>query len=328
MEKIFLKDLVSIIVPIYNVEKFLPRCIESICNQTYENIEILLINDGSTDESEQICVDFMARDPRIRYFLKENGGLSDARNYGIERACGKYLAFIDSDDFVESDFILRLYDALVQQNASVAIAGFSKVDENGTILKKEQLENEELVLTGREVCKKLHSEKGQVFVVAWNKLYKKELFTNLKYAKGKLHEDEYLAYQLFYEIERIAIVEEFLYYYVERRESITRTQMTDLRFECLIEYQLLRIDFFNSKNDSELLTLNQQAFLLFVIQFLEQNRSGFVTPEKKAKLRGLYTKIYKELMNQNSKVHFLHRLFYLLGYLNLDLAVFLYRIKV
>ncbi|HEM6089882.1 TPA: glycosyltransferase family 2 protein [Streptococcus suis] len=328
MEKIFLKDLVSIIVPIYNVEKFLPRCIESICNQTYENIEILLINDGSTDESEQICVDFMARDPRIRYFLKENGGLSDARNYGIERACGKYLAFIDSDDFVESDFILRLYDALVQQNASVAIAGFSKVDENGTILKKEQLENEELVLTGREVCKKLHSEKGQVFVVAWNKLYKKELFTNLKYAKGKLHEDEYLAYQLFYEIERIAIVEECLYYYVERRESITRTQMTDLRFECLIEYQLLRIDFFNSKNDSELLTLNQQAFLLFVIQFLEQNRSGFVTPEKKAKLRGLYTKIYKELMNQNSKVHFLHRLFYLLGYLNLDLAVFLYRIKV
>ncbi|HFI0568222.1 TPA: glycosyltransferase family 2 protein [Streptococcus suis] len=323
-----MKDLVSIIVPIYNVEKFLPRCIESICNQTYENIEILLINDGSTDESEQICVDFMARDPRIRYFLKENGGLSDARNYGIERACGKYLAFIDSDDFVESDFILRLYDALVQQNASVAIAGFSKVDENGTILKKEQLENEELVLTGREVCKKLHSEKGQVFVVAWNKLYKKELFTNLKYAKGKLHEDEYLAYQLFYEIERIAIVEEFLYYYVERRESITRTQMTDLRFECLIEYQLLRIDFFNSKNDSELLTLNQQAFLLFVIQFLEQNRSGFVTPEKKAKLRGLYTKIYKELMNQNSKVHFLHRLFYLLGYLNLDLAVFLYRIKV
>ncbi|HFI0339704.1 TPA: glycosyltransferase family 2 protein [Streptococcus suis] len=315
-------------VPIYNVEKFLPRCIESICNQTYENIEILLINDGSTDESEQICVDFMARDPRIRYFLKENGGLSDARNYGIERACGKYLAFIDSDDFVESDFILRLYDALVQQNASVAIAGFSKVDENGTILKKEQLENEELVLTGREVCKKLHSEKGQVFVVAWNKLYKKELFTNLKYAKGKLHEDEYLAYQLFYEIEPIAIVEECLYYYVERRESITRTQMTDLRFECLIEYQLLRIDFFNSKNDSELLTLNQQAFLLFVIQFLEQNRSGFVTPEKKAKLRGLYTKIYKELMNQNSKVHFLHRLFYLLGYLNLDLAVFLYRIKV
>ncbi|HFI0335210.1 TPA: glycosyltransferase family 2 protein, partial [Streptococcus suis] len=274
------------------------------------------------------CVDFMARDPRIRYFLKENGGLSDARNYGIERACGNYLAFIDSDDFVESDFILRLYDALVQQNASVAIAGFSKVDENGTILKKEQLENEELVLTGREVCKKLHSEKGQVFVVAWNKLYKKELFTNLKYAKGKLHEDEYLAYQLFYEIERIAIVEECLYYYVERRESITRTQMTDLRFECLIEYQLLRIDFFNSKNDSELLTLNQQAFLLFVIQFLEQNRSGFVTPEKKAKLRGLYTKIYKELMNQNSKVHFLHRLFYLLGYLNLDLAVFLYRIKV
>ncbi|HFI0136056.1 TPA: glycosyltransferase family 2 protein [Streptococcus suis] len=323
-----MKDLVSIIVPIYNVEKFLPRCIESICNQTYENIEILLINDGSTDESEQICVDFMARDPRIRYFLKENGGLSDARNYGIERACGKYLAFIDSDDFVESDFILRLYDALVQQNASVAIAGFSKVDENGTILKKEQLENEELVLTGREVCKKLHSEKGQVFVVAWNKLYKKELFTNLKYAKGKLHEDEYLAYQLFYEIEPIAIVEECLYYYVERRESITRTQMTDLRFECLIEYQLLRIDFFNSKNDSELLTLNQQAFLLFVIQFLEQNRSGFVTPEKKAKLRGLYTKIYKELMNQNSKVHFLHRLFYLLGYLNLDLAVFLYRIKV
>lgn len=323
-----MKDLVSIIVPIYNVEKFLPRCIESICNQTYENIEILLINDGSTDGSEQICMDFMKRDSRIRYFLKENGGLSDARNYGIARAQGKYLSFIDSDDYVEADFIWRLYSALVQQNASIAITGFAKVDENGTIIKNEQLENEELALTGREACKKLHSEKGQVFVVAWNKLYKKELFSNVQYAKGKIHEDEYIAYQLFYDLDRIAVVNDSLYYYVERQESITRTQMTDLRFECLIEYQLLRIDFFNSKNDSELMTLNQQAFLLFVIQFLEQNRSGFVTPEKKARLRGLYTKIYKELMNQNSKVHFLHRLFYLLGYLNLDLAVLLYRIKV
>ncbi|HFI0449840.1 TPA: glycosyltransferase family 2 protein [Streptococcus suis] len=323
-----MKDLVSIIVPIYNVEKFLPRCIESICNQTYENIEILLINDGSTDGSEQICMDFMKRDSRIRYFLKENGGLSDARNYGITRAQGKYLSFIDSDDYVEADFIWSLYSALVQQNASIAITGFAKVDENGTIIKKEQPENEESALTGRDACKKLHSEKGQVFVVAWNKLYKKELFSNVQYAKGKIHEDEYIAYQLFYDIDRIAVVNDSLYYYVEREESITRTQMTDLRFECLIEYQLLRIDFFNSKNDSELVTLNLQAFLLFVIQFLEQNRSGFVTPEKKARLRGLYTKIYKELLNQNSKVHFLHRLFYLLGYLNLDLAVLFYRIKV
>ncbi|NQN49058.1 glycosyltransferase [Streptococcus suis] len=323
-----MKDLVSVIVPIYNVEKFLSRCIESICNQSYENIEILLINDGSTDSSGQICQKFIDRDPRIKYFEKENGGLSDARNYGIDRAHGKYISFIDSDDFVEPEFIQSLYHVLVQQDASIAITGFDKVDENGNIIPNDFPEIKDFVLSGREVCKRLHSEMGQYFVVAWNKLYKKELFSTVRYAKGKIHEDEYIAYQLFYDLERIAIVNDSLYNYVERQESITRTQMSDLRFDCLIEYQLLRMDYFKKKNDNELLILNQQAFLLFVIKFLEQNRLGFVNPEKKERLRGLYKRIYKELMYQNVNVRFGHRLFFLLGYFNLGLAVLFYRFKV
>ena len=131
----FMEDLVSIIVPVYNVEKYLKKSVESILNQTYDNIEILLVDDGSTDNSGNICDSFIKIDSRIRVFHKENGGLSDARNFGIEHIRGQYVSFIDSDDYISKDYVWKLYHSLKNNNSEVSICSFSLVDETGEKIK-------------------------------------------------------------------------------------------------------------------------------------------------------------------------------------------------
>ena len=118
-------ELISIIVPIYNVEKYLRQCLDSIMNQTYRNFECLLINDGSSDNSEDICREYVSKDSRFRYFEKENGGVSSARNLGIEHSKGEYITFIDSDDWVDSDYLEVLYNSLVDERADIAISTYS-----------------------------------------------------------------------------------------------------------------------------------------------------------------------------------------------------------
>ncbi|EHZ61025.1 glycosyl transferase 2 family protein [Streptococcus pneumoniae GA47210] len=126
-----MEDLISIVVPVYNVEKYLKKSIESILNQTYQNIEILLVDDGSTDSSGKICESFSKVDPRIRVFHKENGGLSDARNFGIEQMKGQYVAFIDSDDYISKDYVWKLYSSIKNNDSEVSICSFLLVDEKG-----------------------------------------------------------------------------------------------------------------------------------------------------------------------------------------------------
>ncbi|MFB4033578.1 glycosyltransferase family 2 protein, partial [Streptococcus pneumoniae] len=115
-------QLISVIVPVYNVEEYLKQCLDSILEQTFSNYEVILVNDGSTDSSGLICQEYAEKDTRIRYFEKENGGLSDARNYGIEQAQGEYLTFVDSDDLLDASHLTILYDALVNNDADISIA--------------------------------------------------------------------------------------------------------------------------------------------------------------------------------------------------------------
>ena len=133
-------QLISVIVPIYNVENYLRQCLDSILEQTFHNLEILLVNDGSTDDSGQICQEYLKKDSRIRYFEKENGGLSDARNYGIERAQGEYLTFIDSDDWVTSTYIEELYIKLQHYNADISITNYFYFQESNATFYKHVFE--------------------------------------------------------------------------------------------------------------------------------------------------------------------------------------------
>ncbi|HEM6102550.1 TPA: glycosyltransferase [Streptococcus suis] len=311
--------LISVIIPIYNVEQYLAKCIESVCRQSYENLEIILVNDGSTDGSETICLEYANNDERIRYCKKENGGLSDARNFGIDCANGDYLSFVDSDDYIEPTFIEYLYKAIEKEKTVVSMTSFDRVDSAGIFLKAEILPTDQSVLSGRDACKKMLEEHGNRFVVVWNKLYKKELFDCHRFENGKLHEDEYFTYRLLYDLEKVAIVHDCLYHYVNRENSITTSNMTEHRFRCLIEFQNERMCFYKNIGDGEVLLECYYSFLRFAIEFSDKYKQWMTVKQKKF-LQKQYRKVFIDMMNSN-QVSLVKKLYYSVGYINLPLIV-------
>jgi glycosyltransferase involved in cell wall biosynthesis len=213
-------DTISIIVPVYKVETYLEKCLESIVSQTYTNLEIILVDDGSPDRSGEICDKWAINDNRIKVLHKKNGGLSDARNKGIEIATGQYLVFVDSDDYIDKDMILSLHALIKERNADICICNYYIVRENGDVV-KESYTMDQTVLTGRQVLtNKLFEDHSWIWIVAWNKMYKKALFSEIRYAIGKLHEDEFIAHEIYNQCNNVACTDEPLYYYVQRTGSI------------------------------------------------------------------------------------------------------------
>lgn len=218
------RDLISIIVPVYNVEPYLDRCINSIVSQTYSNLEIILVEDGATDNSGKICDEWEKKDDRIKVIHKENGGLSDARNVGIENAKGDYIAFVDSDDFVKNNMYEVLLKNLKTYHADVSVCSAFDFLDNDDMencqqddIKLEYYENE-------DVFKKLFSKDIGKAVVAWNKLYVKKVFErDLRFSKGKFHEDVFFAHRMLGAIHSIVYTNQKLYYYYVRQGSISNT---------------------------------------------------------------------------------------------------------
>lgn len=213
--------LISVIVPVYNVARFLPRCLDSLLEQNIENIEILCINDGSTDSSKRILEEYARRFPnKIFHFEKINGGLSDARNFGIERARGKYLSFVDSDDFVSKNMLATLSHLALKHEAEIVICNLQKVDENekpGQVLV--QLPNFPEFFWLKDRLDAF----SDMSYFACNKLFKKSLFSDLEFTKGIHFEDIDLVPRLVLRSKKIAQTQEILYFYRERSDSISRT---------------------------------------------------------------------------------------------------------
>lgn len=246
-----MKPLVSIIVPIYRVEPYLRRCVESLRKQSYENIEIILVDDGSPDACPVICDEYAEMDDRIRVIHRENGGLSAARNTGIEAARGEYLSFVDSDDYVTEDFIESLYELLQESGAMIAQCRFSYV--HGEKLTFEE-NHSWTIYRGESLMEQLYAreEWATYFVVAWNKLYKRELFQEIRYPAGQIHEDEATTYQLFHVGKRLAFLDRALYgYFVENTGSIT-AKFSRKRLDYLTA-QEQRIVFFKKSGYEKLL---------------------------------------------------------------------------
>lgn len=245
------EEYVSVIVPIYNVEKYLKQCIESILNQTYKKLNIILVNDGSTDNSLKICEEYEKKDNRIEIVNKKNGGLSDARNAGIERACGEYIAFIDADDYVEENYIERLYESCKKNNTKISIAGIKNFDEQtNSNLNEYSFENDD-IKCGRDLLVEYYNGKSVQVIVAWNKLYKKELFDNIRFNNGRIHEDEFITYKLLYDLDRISIIKECLYNYRKTPDSIINKKFNKNRLDFLKALEE-RVEFFSEKKDHEL----------------------------------------------------------------------------
>ena len=225
------EEKISIIVPVYNVEAYLEKCVESILKQTYTNLEILLVNDGSTDKSGELCDKLALRDHRIRVIHKENGGLSDARNRGIDEASSNLIGFIDSDDYIDEDMYETLYRQMLASKADLSMCGHYDVYHQ--IPEKQVAEIKTWELMPEEAIKMVMEAKI-LSVTAVNKLYKKALFEQLRFRIGKIAEDAFIMVDLIHQCSKVVATNEKKYYYVHRENSIT-TQKFSLKFLNVIE---------------------------------------------------------------------------------------------
>ena len=247
-------DLISVIIPVYKVEKYLCRCVDSVLEQTYTNMEIILVDDGSPDNCPVMCDEYARQDSRVKVIHQENAGLSGARNAGIDMAQGQWLAFVDSDDYLAADFLERLYQACVDTGSSLSVCRWEYVrgetiPEHGT--------GETRVYTGREMLANLYVPDGAYFVVAWNKLYRKELFEDIRYPLGRIHEDEATTYRIYDKVKKAAYVDRSLYGYFVTPVSITRG-FNPKRMDWVTAVAE-RLDFFEQKGDTELMVPGLQA---------------------------------------------------------------------
>ena len=224
-------QLISVIVPVYNVEEYLKQCLDSILEQTFSNYEVILVNDGSTDSSGLICQEYAENDTRIRYFEKENGGLSDARNYGIEQARGDYLTFVDSDDFLDASHLSILYNALVNNDADISIANYANYQTStATFYLHTFGEYYEKIYTSEELIDDLSFlERNDLsFSTIWGSLYKKRVFSFLRFPKGVIGEDVALIYKMYTQVDKIVYVHKDTYIYRENDSGISKSKIYPL----------------------------------------------------------------------------------------------------
>lgn len=229
-----MSQLITVIIPVYNVERYIRRCIDSICNQTYREIEIILIDDGSTDDSGKMCDEAALSDPRIRVIHKVNGGLSDARNAGLDVMHGKYVTFVDSDDFVARDYIEKLYRAIISGNADVSICAESYVmldaDANIKTLKRPLRDYDGALLMTAEEALSVMLKQDLYDAAAWAKLYCADLFMEVRYPAGYAYEDIGTTYKLFLKSKKVVYVGEHLYFYLQREGSILHSTNNSKRY--------------------------------------------------------------------------------------------------
>lgn len=230
-----MKPLISVIVPIYNIENYVKRCIDSIIHQTYTNLEIILVDDGSTDSSGKICDEYAAQDSRIKVIHKLNGGLSDSRNVGIDDANGEMITFVDGDDFLSNTAIDYMYRAKKKTNAQIVCCLYKLVYEGQAFAFNEKYNKIKMSVYSQEKAIEKMLRQSEFNVSAWAKLYNHELFVGVRYPKGKLYEDLGTTYKLFDKAETIALIRIDGYGYFVRSGSIqqskfTKSKMAELYF--------------------------------------------------------------------------------------------------
>lgn len=215
------QELISVIIPVYNVERYLEKCVDSVLGQTYKVIEVILVDDGSTDRSSQICDEYGNRDRRVIVVHQKNGGLSAARNKGLSLATGDIIYFLDSDDFIVEDALETLYKNMMEYQADISIGNFARVME-GEVPKLSCADKASFCAEGEEKFWNIYRDdlKG-CSVIACGKLYRKTLWNTLRFPEGKCHEDEFVAHYLLDAARRVAYVSRPLYYYLVREDSIT-----------------------------------------------------------------------------------------------------------
>ena len=223
--------LISVIVPIYKVEEYLDRCVESIVNQTYKNLEIILVDDGSPDNCSHICDEWAKKDSRIKVIHKKNGGLSDARNAGMEIAAGAYISFIDSDDYISLGFFETLISVMGAEASDIVECSVAKFYENKRI--REYSDDMSIVSFDTENALSGLIWESPFHQHVWNKLYKADVAKDIPFAVGKLNEDEFWTYQVFGKAKKITKINKTMYFYLQRSNSIMGENYSIRRLDAL-----------------------------------------------------------------------------------------------
>lgn len=271
---------VSVVVPVYNTEKYLQRCIQSILGQTYERLELILIDDGSTDSSGTLCDAAAQKDSRVKVLHKENEGAGEARNYGINMAEGDYICFVDSDDYIAHRYIEIMLKTAERYDCGLVQCNFLfGGEQNYSFFKEENDEEKPLILNNREA---FETRKTKIIICA--KLYKIELFQNIRYPKLSIHDDEFVTYKLIYNSSRVALLNQALYYYYNTNDSIMRTRKEYYPENFIAAYDE-RIQYFRDRGEKQLELISYK--------------------EKCVRLAQIYGKCIRDKNNKNDKKHLL-----------------------
>ena len=286
--------LISVIVPVFKVEKYLPRCLDSILSQTFTDFELLLVDDGSPDSCPEICDEYARRDRRISVIHKENGGLSSARNAALDRATGKYVSFVDSDDYITADALQTLYSALTETDSDIAVGNMMSVDESGYISEfyipadgRTLLEGDEILSTLNQPC-------------ACNRLYKSEIFRSLRFPEGRLYEDVFIYHRILAQTKRMVLTGKTDYYYLIRSDSIMHSEY-DIRFTDIVFAVKERYEWLDSIGQKEL--ANEARMFVYSRVAAAYANLDAAIPENRKKLheiRDIYISCYRVLMNDRS----------------------------
>ena len=269
--------MISVIVPVYKVEKYIHRCIDSILAQTFTDFELILVDDGSPDNCGAICDEYAAKDARIHVIHQENGGLSAARNAGIDWAFAnsdsQWLTFIDSDDWVHLQYLQRLLVAAEDHGVDLSVCGYAETQGEEPII-----EDQDLVVAVWNP-EDFYVQHNVNAIVAWGKLYRKECFAGIRYPVGRLHEDEFTTHKLLFACDKIAVIPEPLYAYYQNPEGITKSQWTEKRLDA-VDAKIAQGKFFKGNNYIQAYTRNlvSQVWLLRrYIESLQKTSAGLKT---------------------------------------------------
>ena len=290
------EKLVSVIIPIYNVEKFLKKCVESILNQTYKNLDIILVDVGSTDLSGKMCDAWGQCDERVTVIHKPNGGLSDARNAGLNVARGMYYAFVDSDDYISSDMIEIMVDSAIRNSCEIAVCNMIRFSESGDSFRFYHPVAEEHVLLGERRFQTLSQPS------VCNKLFKAELFDNIRFPKGKYYEDTFVYHELLYRAKNVVLTGSDSYWYLSRDDSIVGRPQYTVRYFDFIEAVWERAKFLL---EHDVQPYGNEACLSLYAAFSNAEKNIGKTVENKEnfkKARMQYEFAYRTLIRQGKDV--------------------------
>ncbi len=307
------KEKISVLVPVYNSEKYLTRCIESILNQTYKNIELIIVNDGSNDKSYEIIEEYKKRDNRIKALHTENKGVSYARNLGLDSASGDFLAFVDSDDYIDEDYLETLYKYLKNENADISMCNCKFIEEN---LNKSYTKtfgiNNILVMNNEEAVENLFYY-NYMRHSPWGKLYKKDIFEGCRYKINRQYEDLELTYKLFLKAKKLVYIPECKYNYLLRKGSIIHSDIKKSNIEAILLYteEILKEIEKNHKNivkSAEFLVAKHSLSLWYKVPNKKENKEYL----KKATNN---IKKYRKGILKNSKVNKKSKTLFYISYL-------------